>query len=65
MICKMAASDLQEIVAEVMDSLGYCLKAELKQAILLFVEGKDVFVSLPTGHKVTTVYCTTKHCARV
>ena len=56
----MAASGLQEIVTEVADSLGYCLKAEQKQAILLFIEGKGVFISLPTGHEVTTVYRTTK-----
>ena len=60
MICKMAASGLQGIVTEVVDSLGYRLKAEQKQAILLFVEGKGVFISLPTGHEVTTVYHTMK-----
>ena len=56
----MAASGLQKIVTEVVDSLGYCLKAEQKQAILSFVDGKDVFVSLPTGYEVPTTYHTTK-----
>ena len=56
----MAASGLQKIVTEVADSLGYCLKAEQKQAIPSPVEGKDVFVSLPTGHEVTIAYRTTK-----
>ena len=32
--------------AEVADSLGYCLKAEQVQAILSFVGGKVVFLSL-------------------
>ena len=53
MICKMAAT-------EVADSLGYCLKAEPKQAILLFVDGIGVFISLSTGHEVMTSYRTTK-----
>ena len=63
MICKMAAGGLQQIVTEVVDSLGNCLKAEQKQAILSFVEGKGVFVSLPTSHEVTATYRTTNHCA--
>ena len=46
MICKMAASSLQGIVTKVAGSLGYHLKADQKQAILSFVEGKDVFVRL-------------------
>ena len=46
MICKMAASGLEAIVTKVADSLGYRLKAEQKEAILSFIEGKDVFVSL-------------------
>ena len=48
MICKMAAS---RIVTEVADSLGYCLKADQKQGILLFGDGKDIFVSLSTAYR--------------
>ena len=65
MICKMAASSLQEIVTEVANSLRYCLKTEQKKAILLFVDGKDVFVFLPTGHEVTTAYHTTKTLCKI
>lgn len=46
MMCKMANCSLQGITAEVADSLGYCLKAEQVQAILSFVGGKVVFLSL-------------------
>ena len=56
----MQNGSLQEIVTEVADSLGYCLQSEQKQAILSFFDGKDIFVSLPTGHKVMTTYRATK-----
>ena len=36
----MAASDLQEIFTEVVDSLGYCLKAEQKKPYFLLLMGK-------------------------
>ena len=45
---------------EVADSLGYCLKAEQKQAILPFVDGVGVFIFLSTGHEVMTSNRTTK-----
>ena len=40
MRCKMAASGLQEIVTEVADSLGYCLKAKQKKPYFLLLMGK-------------------------
>ena len=47
-----------KLLQKIVDSLGYCLKAEQKQAIPLFVEVEDVLVSLSTGHEVTTAYRT-------
>ena len=40
-----------EILSKVAESVGYpSLKPEQQQAILDFVSGRDVFVSLPTGY---------------
>ena len=40
----------EEIVARAAASLGYLsLKPEQEAAIVTFVSGRDVFVSLPTG----------------
>ena len=40
MRCKMAASFWQEIVTEVADSLGYCLKAKQKKPYFPLLMGK-------------------------
>ena len=41
---------MEEVLAYAATKLGYeSLKMELKEAIKAFVEGNDVFVSLPTG----------------
>ncbi len=45
------ASHLDGIIVKAAGSLGYTLKPEQKQALLKFVGGQDVFVSLPTGFK--------------
>jgi len=46
-----------EIVAEVGVELGYSsLKTEQTQAILKFLQGKDVFVVLPTGYGKSLCY---------
>ena len=42
-ICKMAASGLQEIVTERANSPKYCLKAEQKQAIICLLTRKTYF----------------------
>ena len=43
------SSHLDGIIVKAAGSLGYTLKPEQKQALLKFVGGQDVFVSLPTG----------------
>ena len=46
-----STKETKEIVARAAASLGYLsLKAEQERAILAFVSGRDVFVSLPTGY---------------
>ena len=42
------SSHLDGIIVKAAGSLGYTLKPEQKQALLKFVGGQDVFVSLPT-----------------
>ena len=32
------------------EKLGVCLKEKQSEALLAFLSGKDVFVSLPTGY---------------
>ena len=46
-----STKETKEIVARAAASLGYLsLKSEQERAILAFVSGRDVFVSLPTGY---------------
>ena len=47
----MAAGELDIVMEEAAATLGYhILKEEQKKAVQAFVEGKDVFVSLPTEY---------------
>lgn len=50
------ASHLDAIIVKAAGSLGYTLKPEQKQALLKFVGGQDVFVSLPTGFGKSLCY---------
>ena len=50
------SSHLDDIIVKVAGSLGYTLKPEQKQALLKFVGGQDVFVSLPTGFGKSLCY---------
>ena len=44
-------ADLQTCLNEAAEALGiYELKPEQKEAISAFADGRDVFVSLPTGY---------------
>ena len=47
---------LDGIIVKAAGSLGYTLKPKLKQALLKFVGGQDVFVSLPTGFGKSLCY---------
>ena len=42
--------ELEQAMSEVGDELGFQLKPKQIAAMKAFVEGKDVFVSLPTGY---------------
>ena len=45
--------DLEAIVSSAVAELGYdSVKPEQKAALLAFLRGRDVFVSLPTGYAV-------------
>ena len=50
------SSHLDGIIVKAAGSLGYTLKPEQKQALLKFVGGQDVFVSLPTGFGKSLCY---------
>lgn len=50
-------AEIERIVVEAAASLGYtCLKEEQKKALKAFVDGNDVFVSLPTGYGKSLCY---------
>ena len=50
-------SDLKAIVSAAARALGYdSLKPEQETALLAFLDGKDVFVSLPTGYGKSLCY---------
>ena len=38
------------------EKLGVCLKEKQSEALLAFLSGKDVFVSLPTGYGKSLFY---------
>ena len=62
----MGASGLQEIVTEVKDSLGYCLKAEQKQPYFRLLPRKICLhlrprITLQTLHKSLTATSHTLH----
>ena len=42
--------ELEQAISEAGDELGFQLKPKQIAAVKAFVEGKDVFVSLPTGY---------------
>ncbi len=50
------ASHLDGIIVKAAGSLGYTLKPEQKQALLKFVGGQEVLVSLPTGFGKSLCY---------
>ncbi len=51
MAINISNAEIVYIVCETAKGAGYLsLKAEQQQAILNFVSGRDVFVSLPTGY---------------
>ena len=50
-------ADLEKIIDEAASSAGYSsLKVEQRKALKAFAEGRDVFVSLPTGHGKSLCY---------
>ena len=55
MCCSDAA--MEDVVNDVAQSLGvFPLKAEQLKAMMAFLEGRDVFVSLPTGYGNSLIY---------
>ena len=48
--------NLQEAIEDVSRQVGLCLKEKQFEAILNFVSGRDVFVSLPTGYGKSIIY---------
>ena len=53
----MASMELRAIVSTAIGRLGYdMLKPEQEAALLLFLGGRDVFVSLPTGYSKSLCY---------
>ena len=53
----MTAGELDIVMEEATATLGYhSLKEEQKKAVKVFVGGKDVFVSLPTGYGKSLCY---------
>ena len=47
----------RELVKEAALSLGYgCLKPEQEKAVMAFIRGEDLFVSLPTGYGKSVCY---------
>ena len=56
---KATCADLQTLFQETAKALGICeLKSGQREAITAFANGRDVFVSLPTGYSksVMVVY---------
>lgn len=50
-------ADLEKLIDEAASSRGYpAVKIEQKAALKAFVEGRDVFVSLPTGYGKSLCY---------
>ena len=55
----MCCSDavMEDVVNDVAQSLGvFPSKAEQLKAMMAFLEGRDVFVSLPTGYGKSLIY---------
>ena len=51
------ATDVDRVIAEAASLYGYAnLKVEQKRVLKSFVEGRDVFVSLPTGYGKSLCY---------
>lgn len=49
---------VQEAISHSMEVMAITsLKAKQHEAILSFLKGKDVFVSLPTGYGKSIIYC--------
>ena len=50
-------ADLDQIIDEAASSAGYSsVKTEQRNALKAFAKGRDVFVSLPTGHGKSLCY---------
>ena len=50
-------ADIDNIIDDAASSIGYpALKLEQRRVLKAFVEGKDVFVSLPTGYGKSLCY---------
>ena len=46
-----AEEQVTEVITEVAEQIGFSdVKAKQREAILAFLSGKDIFVSLPTGY---------------
>jgi len=51
------ADDLQSVILDCAKLLGYTsLKEKQNEAICAFIEGCDIFVSLPTGYGKSLIY---------
>ena len=46
----------RQILQEVAKDLGFNLKQKQLEAVLTFLSGNDVFVSLPTGYGKSIIY---------
>ena len=54
---KMEGCSLDEVIAQSMQLMGISsLKTKQQEAIKAFMNGKDVFVSLPTGYGKSLIY---------
>jgi bloom syndrome protein len=47
---------ISRTISEVSRSLGITLKEKQLEAIMAFMSGRDVFVSLPTGYGKSLIY---------
>ena len=48
--------EIEGAVDKAAETLGKTLKEKQREAVLEFISGKDVFVSLPTGYGKSLIY---------